>query len=150
MPLSEAAHQFFEALDYHDLEALAAIHSDDFQLTGNVTQPLNKEGEMALLQAYFTAFSDFSFNFSEAQQTDNVVRVKYHITGTHDGPLDLSPLGIAVGVEATDQQIALPLSRVEIHLNENDQVTAQVVYQAEGAAMSDLLSQLGIEMPPVG
>ena len=56
MPLSEAAHHFFEALDYHDLEALAAIYSDDFQLTGNVTQPLNQDGQMALLKAYFTAF----------------------------------------------------------------------------------------------
>ena len=79
MPLSEAAHHFFEALDYHDLEALAAIYSDDFQLTGNVTQPLNQDGQMALLKAYFTAFSDFDFNFTEAQQTDNVVRVKYRM-----------------------------------------------------------------------
>ena len=72
------------------------------------------------------------------------------MTGTHDGPLDLTPLGIAVSVEATEQTISLPLSRAEIHFNDSDQVTAQVVYQAEGAAMSDLLSQLGIEMPPVG
>ena len=150
MPLSEAAHQFFEALDYHDLEALEAIHSDDFQLSGNVTQPLNKDGSLALLRAYFTAFSDFSFNFSDAQQDDLVVRVKYQVTGTHDGPLDLTPLGIAVSVEATDQTLSLPMSRAEYHFNENDQITQQIVYQAEGAGMSDLLSQLGIEMPPVG
>jgi hypothetical protein len=105
---------------------------------------------LALLKAYFTAFSDFSFNFTEAEQTDNVVKVKYHSTGTHDGILDLTPLGIAISLEPTEQKIALPESRAEVHFSESDQVTAQIMQQAEGAAMGDLLSQLGIEMPPVG
>lgn len=148
--LSEAAHEYFEALDYHDMEMLAAILSDDFQLSGNVTQPLDKDNMLALLAAYFTAFSDFSFNFTEAQQTDNVVKVKYRSTGTHNGILDLTPLGIAISLEPTEQKILLPESRAEIHFSDSDQVTAQIMQQAEGAAMADMLSQLGIEMPPVG
>lgn len=148
--LSEAAHAFFEALDYHDLEMLAAILSDDFQLTGNVTQPLDRDGMLALMGAYFTAFSDISFNFTEAEQTDKVVKVKYHVTGTHDGILDLTPLGVAISLEPTEQKIKLPESRAELHFSDSDQLRAQIAQQAEGAAMSDLLAQLGIEMPPVG
>jgi hypothetical protein len=148
--LSEAAHMFFEALDYHDLDMLATILSDDFQLSGNVTQPLDRDGMLALMGAYFTAFSDISFNFTEAEQTDNIVKVKYHVTATHDGNLDLTPLGVAISLEPTEQKIDLPESRAEYHFSESDQLTAQIVQQAAGAAMSDLLSQLGIEMPPVG
>ena len=150
MPITEAAHQFFDALDFHDLAALERILSDDFQYSGNVTQVLDKRGTLALYQAYFTAFSDFEFHFNDAQQKGPSLRVKYQISGTHDGILDLTPLGIAVGVEPTDQTISLPESASEISFNESNQVTAMVMHQAEGASLADMLSQLGIEMPPLG
>jgi hypothetical protein len=149
MPIAETAHDFLDALDRHDLDTLETFLSGDFQLDGNVSRNFNKMDVLALLNAYFTAFSDFSFNFSEANQLDDVLHVKYAISGTHDGVLDLNPLGMAITVGPTGKTIALPESSSEITFNETGQVTRQVLNQAAGAAMAGLLEQLGIEAPPV-
>jgi hypothetical protein len=149
MPISETAHEFLDALDTHNLAAVEAFLSGDFQLGGNVTRDLNKMDTLALLNAYFTAFSDFSFNFSAASQTGSVLQAKYAISGTHDGVLDLNPLGMAITVEPTGKAVALPESSVEITFNNAGQVVRQTMNQAAGAAMADLLAQLGVEAPPI-
>lgn len=148
MPISEAAHEFLDALDMRDLVAIEAFLSEDFQLGGNINHPMGKGSMLALLNAYYTAFSDFAFNFADATQFDEVLNVNYAITGTHDGPLDFTPLGIQLRVEASGTAIAMPQSASEITFNEAGQVVSQVLTQAEGATMTGLVALLGAELPP--
>lgn len=150
MPISETAHEFLDALDSHDMVAIEAFLADDFQLSGNVTQPLTKQGMLALLRAYFDAFSDFDFHFSEATEDQKGLRLKYAITSTHDGPLDLEQVGIPLKVEPTRKTAELPESSMEITFNEQGQVSRMVMNQAQGAAMTDLVAQLGAELPQDG
>lgn len=149
MPISETAHEFLDALDMHDLDALDTFLSDDFRLSGNVIREFDKSAMLALLKAYFTAFSDFSFNVSEATQFDDVLNFKYSVSGTHDGTLDFTPLGISVTAEPTGKTIALPESTSEITFSASGQVIGQRLNQAEGATMTGLLEQLGVEAPPI-
>ena len=147
MPISETAHELFDALDRHDLEAVTAYLRDDFQVSGNVTRPLDKTTYLALLKAYFAAFSDYDFNFSEAAQTGDKLRVKFTVTGTHDGTLDLTPLDIPVTLEATNQRIVLPVSVADLTFDDNDQVESLVMHQAAGGTLNDLVTLLGAETP---
>ncbi len=150
MPISEAAHELFDAMDTHDLDTLAAIFHDDLQLTVNDAATMDKAGVLALQKAYFDAFSDWTYNFSAAAQSDNVVTVNYAITGTHDGALDLQTLGYDIQAEATSKSIALPESTATAMFDDNGLVIAMNLQQAEGAGMVGILGQLGIEPPAVG
>ena len=150
MPISETAHEFLDALDSHDMVAIEAFLTDDFQLSGNVTQPLTKQGMLALLRAYFDAFSDFNFNFAGAAEENKVLHLKFAITSTHDGPLDLEQVGIPLKVEPTKKTASLPESSMDIKFNDQDQVSSITMNQAQGAAMTDLVAQLGAELPSTG
>jgi hypothetical protein len=144
MIISETAHQLFDALDAHDLDAIAAFLHDDLQVSGSAML-LDKAQLLRLLSAYFNAFSDFDFNFTEATQDGALLRVLYAPTGTHDGRLDLNPLGIAAQVEPTYKSIALPPSAAELTFGPGGRITRWTLHEAEGATLEDLLALLGAE-----
>ena len=147
MPLSETAHRLFDAFDSRDLELIGAYLRDDLQVTGNVTRPMGKSEFLALLGAYFSAFPDFDFNFTEADQTGKTVRAKYSISGTQQRRLDLNPIGTAVTIEPTGTAIHLPQSVMEFTFDLDGLVSALVLHQAPGGAMPDLLAKLGVALP---
>jgi hypothetical protein len=147
MPISETAHRLFDALDAHDLVILDAFLRDDFQLTGNITRPMGKREFLALLGAYFQAFSNYDFHFSEANQEGNVVRAMIATTGIHDGTLDLAAAGIPVTVAPTDKSISTPPATGVFTFDSDDLVAALEMNQPAGGGLSDLLAQLGAEMP---
>ncbi len=150
MPISETAHRLLDAFDNHNLHIIRSYLRDDFQLTGNVLRPMNKTEYLALLEAYFTAFSNFDWNFTEAAQEGQILRLKFAVSGTHDGVLDLNGIGVPVVVEPTGKTVNLPQSSSEITWDENNHVVSQVLHQAAGATLSDLLAQIGAEMPLQG
>lgn len=147
MPLTETVHRLFDAIDARDLEIIGAYLRDDLQVTGNITRPMGKPEFLALLGAYLSAFPDFSFNFTEADQTGRTVRVKYTISGTHQRRLDLNPAGIEVVVEPTGTEVRLPQSVMEFTLDLDGLVSALVLHQAPGGALPDMLSKLGAGLP---
>jgi steroid delta-isomerase-like uncharacterized protein len=52
------------------------------------------DGELALLNAYATAFPDFRLGIDELTAEDDRVVVRYSFSGTHLGPLaDIQPTG---------------------------------------------------------
>lgn len=152
MPISETSHEFLDAIDHQFLATLDAFLSDDFEASGNLTtnRSLNKQHTLALFKAYFDAFSDLDFNVTEASQIDRTLTLKYAITGTHTGTFDLTPLSIETTVAPTQKRIELPQSSMQITFDEQDKVVSIVLNQAPGATMTDLLSQLGAELPAQG
>jgi hypothetical protein len=149
MLISEAAHELFDAFDSHDLDILAAIFRDDLQLTVD-DAAMDKSTMLALQNAYFSAFSNWDYNFSEAEQTDNVLITKYAVTGMHDGVLDLRPLGYDIHAEPTGKSITLPTSTGKVTFDDNGLVIALTLWQAEGADLAGLLAQLDLAPPSVG
>jgi hypothetical protein len=150
MPISEAGHALLDATDDHNLDALAVIFHDDLQFTVNGANAINKAAALALNKAYFDAFSDWNFNFTEAKQIGNMMTLKFAVTGTHDGVLDLRPLGYDIQAPPTGKAIKLPESSAAITFDDNGLVTAMDLQQAEGASMMGLLAQLGVEPPAAG
>ncbi|MAS35012.1 MAG: hypothetical protein CL610_13465 [Anaerolineaceae bacterium] len=150
MPISEAAHHFFDALDSRDLETIAAFLHEDFQVKGNVTRELNRDDFLTLLAAYFRAFPDFDFNFTEADQTGRVVHARYAIAGTHKGRLDLTAFDIEPVMMPSDKAIDLPQSDAELTFDADNRVQTLVLNQAQGADLADLVALLTGEVPLEG
>jgi hypothetical protein len=150
MLISETAHEFLDTLDNHDLKALAAFLPDDVRVQTGDALALNKSTFLGLLYAYFAGFSNFDFNFSEADQADDTLRVKYAITGTHDRVFDLEKAGLDVQVEPTGTVLLLPASTLEAVFDVNGQVKALTLHPAPGATLNDVLRLLGADAPARG
>ncbi len=145
MTLSAVARQVLDAWNSKDLGRLASVLAEDYMLYGGAI-PLNKQGLLALMGAYFTAFPDFSFNFTDAWEDGTMIGVTTNITGTHTGTLDLTPLGIPVTLPPTGIAIHLPAQPSEAVL-EGGQMVHHQLADVEEAGLPGILAQLGVELP---
>ena len=149
MPISEAAHELLDALDFRDRDALARLFAADFRCSGTVSAVPGREGALAVLDICAVAFSDFSFNFTEAREQAGVLRLRYAISGTHDGLLDLYPLGIPLQLPPTGTILRLPASAATVSFNNSGQVVDLFLQVAAGAGPGDMIARLGGTLPPV-
>ncbi len=148
MPISEAAHELLDALDFRDRPALARLVATDFRCSGTVSALLGRERALALLDICATAFSDFSFNFTGASEADGVLRLRYAVSGTHDGTLDLVPLGIPLRLPPTGTILRLPVSAATFTFNSAGEVADLFLQVAAGAGPGDMITRLGGTLPP--
>ena len=150
MPISEAAHALLDAFDTHNLDALAAIFHDKLQVMTHEVAAMDKAAMLARQQAYFDAFSNWDYHFAQARQTADVMVVNYAVTGTHDGVLDLRPLGYDIQVEPANQSISLPQSTLTVTFDPYGLVIRMQLHQGKGWDLPGVLDQLGIKPPSVG
>ena len=149
MPISEAAHELLDALDFRDRNALARLFAADFRCSGTVSALLGRGRALAVLDICAAAFSDFSFNFTEAREQAGVLRLRYALSGTHDGPLDLYPLGIPLQLPPTGTILRLPVSAATVTFNSSGEVSNLFLQVAAGAGPGDMITRLGGTLPPV-
>ncbi len=149
MPISEAAHELLDALDFRDRNALAKLFAADFRCSGTVSALLGRGRALAVLDICAAAFSDFSFNFTEAREQAGVLRLRYALSGTHDGPLDLYPLGIPLQLPPTGTILRLPASAAAVTFNSSGEVSDLFLQVAAGAGPGDMITRLGGTLPPV-
>lgn len=133
------------AIAAHDLAAIAALLTDDLQMSGG-GRTYGKDAYLDLLRMYFTAFPDFAYNFGDANDSGGQIEVVYQISGTHRGTLDLNLIGIPLQVPATGRRITMPPTRAVIQL-EGDKVCAVKSSPTPGSSLEDLLAQLGTALP---
>ena len=91
----ETAKRAADALESKDLKSLQVLLADDFRAKGG-TAELTKQQTLAYLQIFFTAFPDHRFGFSDFEEKGDLVTCTGEETGTHQGVLDLNPLGVPV------------------------------------------------------
>ncbi len=149
MPISEAAHELLDALDYRDRATLARLIAPDFRCSGSINAAPGRQGALYVLDICAAAFPDFSFNFSEAREEAGVLRLRYAFSGTHEGPLDLYPLGIPLRLAATGTILRLPASAATLEFNEAGEVAHLQLQVAAGASVADVIARLGGSMSPL-
>src|SRR4051812_166477 len=135
-------------LENRDFKKLSKHISDDFRFSGAVPNPIGKQEWIDFLKALTKGLPDFSLNLSDAdsrvEEQSGKVYARYHITGTHSGPLDLPFLGISA--PATGKKVSLPQERMTVHFD-GDKIREMHVDPSPGGGMEGLLQQLGIAVP---
>jgi len=103
-------------------------------------------GMQSLLLA---AFPDWSFNMQDVKEEGNKATTTHHITGTHTGDLDLSPMGMPT-IPATGKAISLPVEHAEVTVEGGKIVKMHVADVSPDGGVPGILKQIGVEMPPPG
>ena len=134
-----------DAVQKGDLEIAESMLADDFQFSGPVSEPINKEAWLGMSSSLKTAFPDLDYHFKVIGAEGDVVRTTSQLSGTHTGSFDLTNMQMGV-IPATNKTFVTTLEKTKITVKEN-KITAWAVEPTQGAGVMEILKQLDVEMP---
>jgi predicted ester cyclase len=145
MSIKEIAEAYIAAFNAGDLDTLADYLADDFQFSGPVPQPMDRDQFLGTMELMWRAFPDIQFNTRLVSINGNVVRFTNQLAGTHTGDLDLSFMGMGV-IPATGRSFSMAREDGESVIADGYIISTHV-QPTEGAGLMAILHQLGIEVP---
>ena len=128
-----------------DMPGYLAYLSEDFQFTGPVPEPIDREGYVGLMFTMLKACPDLNNNLEVMESSDNQVQGAVVMQGTHTADLDLSPMGMPV-FPPTGKSFRLPKEPFTITIL-NGKITRFHAVVGEGGGLMGILGQLGLEVP---
>jgi hypothetical protein len=147
----ETVNALVTALQSGDLELAASLLSEDCTVSGFASEPLKREGFLALQSQLLAAMSDFSYNLSQVHAEGKNVHGLITITGTNTNNLELPEFGLRT-IPATGLQVALP--QVPCSWRVRHEVVEKIdMEEVPGGGLTGLLQQIGSELqvaPRVG
>ena len=141
----EIVQALMDAVQKGDLEIAESMLADDFQFSGPVPEPINKETWLGMSSSLQTAFPDLDYHFRVIGTEGDVVRTTSQLSGTHTGSFDLTNMQMGV-VPATNRTFVTTREKTKITVKEN-KITAWAVEPTQGAGVMEILKQLDIKMP---
>jgi hypothetical protein len=142
----EVVKSYFAALDNMDVEQVDQYLSEDYLLVDFTTQPMNKDGMMAMKQLFKAALPNMLHSLSNIRQEENVVKVTVQVSGTNSGNLDLRKMGLGV-VPSSKKFIIFPNGNYEFTVkNGKILIERDVSPTSPNRRMSGMLKALGVNI----
>ena len=141
----ETVQALTDSVQKGDFETAKSMLADDFQFSGPVPEPIDKEAWLGMSSNLKTAFPDLDYHFKVIGADDDVVRTTSQLSGTHTGSFDLTNMNMGV-IPATKKAFSAKLENAKITVREN-KITSYAVEPTDGAGMYAILGQLGVKLP---
>ena len=139
----ETVQALMDAVQKGDFESAKTMLADDFQFSGPVPEPINKEAWLGMSASLKVAFPDLVYHFKVIDADGDVVRSTTQLSGTHSGPFDLTNMNMGV-IPATHKAFSAKLEKTKVTVKE-DMITSWAVEPTEGAGLMAILGQLDVE-----
>lgn len=141
----ETVQALMDAVQKGDLEVAESMLADDFQFSGTVPEPINRDAWLGMSTILKTAFPDLDYHFRVIGTEGDVVRATSQMSGTHTGSFDLSNMQMGV-IPATDKSFVTTREKTKITVK-GDKITAWTVEPTQSAGVMEILKQLDVEVP---
>jgi predicted ester cyclase len=141
----EIVQSVMDSIQKGDFKNARTLLADDFQYSGPVPQPINREAWLGMSASLKTAFPDLDYHFNVIGADDDVVKATSQLSGTHRGSFDLTNMKMGV-VPATNKAFSAKLEKTKITVKEN-KITSWAVEPTQGAGLEAILTQLGVKTP---
>jgi hypothetical protein len=141
----EIAKRFADLLESKELKGLQVFLADDFKAKGG-TLELTKQQALGYLQIFFTAFPDHRFGFDDFEEKEGLIYCTGQESGSHEGVLDLKPLGMPISLPPTGKSFKLPKSVFTFRVV-GDKITYFSEEPLKGGGLAGILEQLGVKLP---
>jgi len=144
MDHAELVAAVIDGIENLDYDSLASLVTDDFYFEREDGTQTDFDSWFGALQVWKQAFPDITYNLVYEGSDGNIATVSSQLTGTHNGPLDLSMMGgptvpaTGIYVEANPQY-----SESEIV---GDRASYIRLIPAEGGGIAGLLAGVGVDM----
>jgi hypothetical protein len=141
----EIVQTLLDSVQKGDFVKTKSLLADDFQFSGPIPEPVNREAWLGISASLRTAFPDLDYHFKVIGADDDVVKTTSQLSGTHRGSFDLTGMNMGV-IPATNKTFDAKLEKTKITVKEN-KITSWEVEPTEGAGLKAILGQLGIPVP---
>ena len=141
----EIVQTLLDSVQKGDFEKAKSLLSDDFQFSGPIPEPVNREAWLGMSSSLKTAFPDLDYRFKVIGADDDVVKTTSQLSGTHNGSFDLTNMNMGV-IPATHKAFSAKLEKTKITVKEN-KITSWAVEPTQGAGLNAILDQLGVKLP---
>ena len=128
-----------------DFDTAKSMLADDFQFSGSISEPINRDAWLGMSSSLRTAFPDLDYHFKVKGTDGDFVRTTSQLTGTHRGAFDLTNMNMGI-IPATHQAFSAKLEKTKITVKE-DKITSWAVEPTDGAGLKAILDQLGVKVP---
>ena len=136
-----------DAVQKADFETARSLLSDEFQFSGLLPEPINRDAWLRMSRNLKKAFPDIDYRFHVEGADGNIVRTSAKLKGTHTHDLDLSAINMGM-IPATKKSVINPHERGKMTVRDG-KVTAWVVESIAGGGLMGILGQLGVRSPTV-
>jgi len=141
----EIVETLLDSVQKGDFEKAKSLLTEDFQFSGPIPEPVNREAWLEMSSSLKTAFPDLDYHFKVIGADDDVVRTTSQLSGTHRGSFDLTNMNMGV-IPATNKAFSAKLEKTKITVKEN-KITSWAVEPTQGAGLNAILDQLGVKLP---
>ena len=141
----ETVQTLLDSIQKGDFVKAKSLLADDFQFSGPIPEPVNRDAWLDISSSLKTAFPDLDYHFKVIGADDDVVKTTSQLSGTHRGSFDLTNMKMGV-IAPTNKTFSAKLEPTKITVKEN-KVTSWAVEPTEGAGLKAILGQLGIKEP---
>ena len=141
----ETVQALVDSIQKGDFENAKTMLADDFQFSGPVPEPIDKEAWLGMSSSLRTAFPDLDYHFKVIGAEGDVVKTTSQLSGTHSGSFDLTNMNMGV-IPPTGKTFVATREKIRVTVNDN-KITSWAVEPAQGAGMMEILKQLEVEMP---
>src|SRR5512138_1655263 len=121
----ESVQALMDSVQKGDFDTAKTMLADDFQFSGPVPEPINKEAWLGMSSSLRTAFPDLDYHFKVIGTEGDVVRTTSQLSGTHSGSFDLTRMNMGV-IPATNKTFVATREKAKLTVKE-DKITAWVV-----------------------
>jgi predicted ester cyclase len=143
----EIVQALMDSVQKGDFEYAKSMLAEDFQFSGPVPEPIDKEAWLGMSSNLKTAFPDLDYHFKVIGTEGDVVRAISQLSGTHSGSFDLTNMNMGV-ILATDKTFSAKHEKTKITVKDN-RITSWAVEPTEGAGLKAILGQLGVTVPVI-
>lgn len=141
----EIVQSLMDSVQKGDFTNAKSMLAEDFQFSGPIPEPINREAWLGMSASLKTAFPNLNYHFSVIGADGDVVKTTSQLSGTHSGPFDLTNMHMGV-IPATNKTFSAKLEKTKITVKDN-KITSWAVEPTEGAGLKAILGELGIKTP---
>ena len=141
----EIVQALLDSVQKGDFANAKSMLAEDFQFSGPVPEPINRDAWLGMSSSLKTAFPDLDYHFKVIGTDGDFVRTTSQLSGTHTGSFDLTNMNMGV-IPATDKTFSAKPEKTKITVND-DKITSWAVEPPDGAGLIAILDQLGVKVP---
>lgn len=145
MDSKETAQALLDSVQRGRFDTAKTFLSDDFRISGFSPKPLNSKTWLNMIANLKMACADLNYHFQVLGTEGNVVHTTSQLSGTNSGAFDFTNINMGV-ISATNKKFSIATEKTQITVK-NDKVTAWTVEPTEGAGLTAILGQLGVQLP---
>lgn len=132
-----------DSIQKGDFESTKTMLADDFQFSGSIPDPINKETWLGMSVNLKAAFPDINYHFKVIGTQGDIVRSTTQLSGTHSGSFNLTNINMGI-IPATNKTFSSKPEKTKVTVKEN-KITSWVVEPSDGAGLKAILGQLGVK-----